>query len=58
MKSAATTARQGQIWEYAPKKEQIRLVFESPGSATLHAPDNITVSPGGGLVLCEDGGGE
>ena len=24
----------------------------------LNAPDNITVSPRGGLVLCEDGGGE
>ena len=23
----------------------------------LNAPDNITVSPRGGLVLCEDGGG-
>jgi secreted PhoX family phosphatase len=41
-----------------PKKEYVRLVFESPGSATLNAPDNITVSPRGGLVLCEDGGGE
>jgi secreted PhoX family phosphatase len=52
------TARQGQIWEYSPKKEYVRLVFESPGSATLNAPDNITVSPRDGLVLCEDGGGE
>ena len=52
------TAQQGQIWEYSPKKEYVRLVFESPGSATLNAPDNITVSPRGGLVLCEDGGGE
>ena len=51
-------ARQGQIWEYSPDKRYIRLVFESPGSATLNAPDNITVSPRGGLVLCEDGGGE
>lgn len=24
----------------------------------LNAPDNITVSPRGGLVLCEDGNGE
>jgi secreted PhoX family phosphatase len=49
---------QGQVWEYSPGKEYIRLVFESPSSATLNAPDNITVSPRGGLVLCEDGGGE
>jgi uncharacterized protein len=51
-------AGQGQIWEYSPSKQYLRLVFESPGSATLNAPDNITVSPRGGLVLCEDGGGE
>jgi secreted PhoX family phosphatase len=46
------------IWVYDPKEETIRLLFESPGSAVLNAPDNITVSPRGGLVLCEDGSGE
>jgi secreted PhoX family phosphatase len=49
---------QGQIWEYDPKAETIRLLFQSPGSAVLNSPDNITVSPRGGLVLCEDGSGE
>jgi uncharacterized protein len=49
---------QGQIWEYDPNSETIRLLFQSPGAAVLNAPDNITVSPRGGLVLCEDGSGE
>jgi secreted PhoX family phosphatase len=49
---------QGQIWEYDPRRERITLLFESPSAAVLNAPDNITVSPRGGLVLCEDGGGE
>jgi uncharacterized protein len=49
---------QGQIWEYDPRAEVISLLFQSPGAAVLNAPDNITVSPRGGLVLCEDGGGE
>jgi secreted PhoX family phosphatase len=49
---------QGQIWDYNPKDETIRLLFQSPGAAVLNAPDNITVSPRGGLVLCEDGSGE
>ena len=49
---------QGQIWVYDPAAETITLLFESPGSEVLNAPDNITVSPRGGLVLCEDGGGE
>jgi uncharacterized protein len=49
---------QGQIWVYDPKQETIALLFESPSAAVLNAPDNITVSPRGGLILCEDGGGE
>jgi secreted PhoX family phosphatase len=48
---------QGQIWEYDPAAETISLLFQSPGAAVLNAPDNITVSPRGGLVLCEDGSG-
>jgi secreted PhoX family phosphatase len=50
-------AGQGQIWEYVPRFDRIRLLFESPSADVLNAPDNITVSPRGGLVLCEDGGG-
>ena len=50
-------AGQGQVWEYEPSSETLRLVFESPASEVLNSPDNITVSPRGGLVLCEDGGG-
>jgi len=48
---------QGQVWEYEPAAETIRLLFQSPGADVLNAPDNITVSPRGGLVLCEDGSG-
>jgi uncharacterized protein len=48
---------QGQVWEYDPASETIRLVFQSPGADVLNMPDNITVSPRGGLVLCEDGNG-
>jgi secreted PhoX family phosphatase len=49
---------QGQIWEYDPAAETLSLLFQSPGASVLNAPDNITVSPRGGLVLCEDGSGE
>ena len=48
-------ARVGQVWEYDPGSERIRLVFESPGTHVLDMPDNICASPRGGLVLCEDG---
>jgi uncharacterized protein len=50
-------AGQGQVWEYEPSSETLRLLFESPSAEILNSPDNITVSPRGGLVLCEDGGG-
>lgn len=60
-------AGSGQIWQYrplgAPQAQmngaagQLILVFESPGADVLKSPDNITVSPRGGLVVCEDAGG-
>lgn len=48
-------AQMGQVWELDIDREQLRLVFESPGPDVLNMPDNVTVSPRGGLVLCEDG---
>lgn len=48
-------AKKGQVWFYEPKEERLTLLFESPGAAVLDKPDNITVSPRGGIVLCEDG---
>ncbi len=48
-------AENGQVWEYDPRTEQLRLVFESPSAKVLEKPDNVTVSPRGGIVLCEDG---
>jgi hypothetical protein len=50
-------AAQGQVWEYDPARETLRLVFESPGADVLAAPDNICVSPRGGIVLCQDSSG-
>lgn len=49
------TAEAGQVWEYDPVQEQLRLLFESPSRDVLDSPDNITVRPQGGIVLCEDG---
>jgi secreted PhoX family phosphatase len=47
----------GQIWEYTPVGDRIRLVFESPGGSVLDSPDNLTVSPRGNLLICEDDAG-
>lgn len=48
-------ANMGQIWRYT-HPGTLRLVFESPGPQVLANPDNITVTPHGGLLLCEDSG--
>jgi secreted PhoX family phosphatase len=48
-------ARMGQVWEVDPERDVLRLVFESTGATQLSMPDNVTVSPRGGLVLCENG---
>jgi secreted PhoX family phosphatase len=47
----------GQIWEYRPKRNggTLTLIFESSSVAEMDGPDNITVSPSGGLLVCEDG---
>jgi hypothetical protein len=46
----------GQVWVYEPEAETVALVFESPGVDVLDGPDNLAVSPRGGLILCEDAG--
>jgi secreted PhoX family phosphatase len=48
---------EGQIWVYDPAAETVSLLFQSPGKDVLNRPDHITVSPRGGIVLCEDGDG-
>ena len=46
----------GQIWHYQPCRwgGTLELVYESPGAAELDSPDNLTVTPSGGLIVCED----
>jgi uncharacterized protein len=44
----------GQVWAYHPGAEILELVFESPDPAVLDFPDNVVLSPRGGLVICED----
>jgi secreted PhoX family phosphatase len=47
----------GQVWAYDTRRGMLRLVYESPSLEVLDLPDNVTASPRGTLVLCEDGGG-
>ncbi|MEC9091324.1 MAG: alkaline phosphatase PhoX [Planctomycetota bacterium] len=47
-------AEAGQIWTFDPKNQILELLFESPSRTTLNMPDNLCVSPRGGLLICED----
>ncbi|GHJ47773.1 hypothetical protein Cs7R123_51150 [Catellatospora sp. TT07R-123] len=53
----------GQVWFYDPKRETIELVTifgvnaDPKAEGAFDGPDNITVSPYGGLILAEDGEG-
>ncbi|MDZ4812940.1 MAG: DUF839 domain-containing protein [Pseudomonadota bacterium] len=44
----------GQVFVYYTKEERLVLLYESRSLQALDYPDNICVSPRGGLVLCED----
>jgi secreted PhoX family phosphatase len=49
----------GQVWEYVPggnpnQGGELVLRFESPGKDVLDSPDNLNVTPRGGILLCED----
>ncbi|HEX6659924.1 MAG TPA: alkaline phosphatase PhoX, partial [Ilumatobacter sp.] len=49
----------GQVWAYRPSRHRhdggtLVLVYESPSGAECDSPDNMTVTPRGGLILCED----
>ena len=49
----------GQIWALDPAAATITLVAYIPvGETIFDSPDNITVSPWGQVILCEDGDGE
>lgn len=45
----------GQVWVYDPRCEKLTMLYESRDSADVDGPDNIAISPRGGIILCEDG---
>ena len=48
---------EGQVFEYDPREETLKVIYDSPTANELDNPDNITVTPRGGLLLCEDAAG-
>ena len=49
-------AGHGQIFAYHVGAQRLELVYESSGPEAIDYPDNICLSPRGGMVICEDGG--
>jgi hypothetical protein len=45
----------GAIWEYDPEAETLRAIFVAGSQQVGDNIDNITASPRGGLLLCENG---
>ncbi len=44
----------GQVWAYHPQRSELEVVYQSASRDDLHLPDNVTASPRGTLILCED----
>jgi len=54
-------AGEGVVWAYVPERrfggrDRLIALFVSPGVESANNPDNITLSPRGGILVCEDGG--
>ncbi|MFJ3877482.1 alkaline phosphatase PhoX [Streptomyces sp. NPDC090077] len=61
-REGAAADHHGQVWFHDPVRGRVRLeVLFGPAADTAlpgDSPDNICLAPDGGLMVCEDGGGE
>jgi hypothetical protein len=48
---------EGAVWEYDPREQLLRAIFVAGSPQVGDNMDNITVSPRGGILLCENGDG-
>ncbi len=47
----------GQLWQYTPisaDRGVLTLIYQSTSGALLDSPDNLCVTPRGGILFCED----
>lgn len=49
-------AGEGVVWCYSPAEATLTALFVSSNPFVGNNADNITVSPRGGILLCEEGG--
>ncbi|MES2830670.1 MAG: alkaline phosphatase PhoX [Pseudomonadota bacterium] len=56
MDTSGGSASRGTVWELNLAQQTITCIYSSPSNLVGNMGDNLTVSPRGGLLLCEDGG--
>ncbi len=47
----------GSVWTFDPLTDRLTCIFQAQNKVAGNNFDNVTVSPRGGVLLCEDGGG-
>ena len=47
-------SKSGQIWKYVPENEQLTLFVEGADEGLIRNADNLTISPSGHVIVCED----
>jgi uncharacterized protein len=47
----------GSVWTLDPLNDRLTCIFQAQNKVAGNNFDNVTVSPRGGVLLCEDGGG-
>jgi secreted PhoX family phosphatase len=58
--SVGTTSNpkgEGQVFVYDPDRRTLQVIYHSENVADCENPDNLVVTPRGGLLLCEDNAG-
>lgn len=49
---------QGQVFHFDPRREKLTMIFQTRNTVTHPVyPDNMAISPRGGILLCEDRSG-
>lgn len=46
----------GVVWAYEPKRARLTAIYVSQDAEALDNPDNVTLSPSGLMIVCEDNG--
>jgi secreted PhoX family phosphatase len=54
--STGTPARSGVIWALDLASMVLKAVMVGRDRTVMNSPDNLTISPRGGVLVCEDGG--